>query len=78
MRPKFTEQFAGLGIPAKQLRILDGHATAINRLHLHGLLTQRLRQCADRRLLAKINEAVTKADRQAWVAKQRKAESPIG
>ncbi len=62
MSPKIADQLAGLGIPAKQLRILDGHATAINRLHLHGLITQAERRCADRRLIAKINAVVRKQE----------------
>ncbi len=62
MSPKISDQLAGLGIPVKQLRVLDGHTTAINRLHLHGLLTQAERRRADKRLIAKINAVVRKQE----------------
>ena len=53
LSPKLSVQLEGL-LPPEKLAVFDGHATAITRLHIHGLISDAESDRARKRLMRKI------------------------
>jgi hypothetical protein len=60
MSPKLSQQLDGLKVPRKRLRVLDKLSESLTWCYLHHLITEAEHNRASRRLLAKVQDEVTK------------------